>query len=148
MDKVQGGRRATGRLDLSDFSGRWSLTRAIDDRHGGQGHFVGSAVFTPDGRGLDYAETGTLSLAAGGSFAATRRYRWQAKGAEIAVFFEDGKFFHRFTPSSTAAATHFCDPDDYGVDYDFSDWPKWQSRWTVLGPRKDYTMVSCYIPEL
>lgn len=145
-DKVQGGRRAIERLELGDFAGGWSLTREIVDRRAGQGRFVGSAVFSPSSRGLDYCETGTLTLAAGGSFAATRRYHWQSEGAEIAVYFEDGRFFHRFAPSGSAAATHFCDPDDYGVAYDFSDWPRWQSRWTVVGPRKDYTMVSRYVP--
>ena len=45
-------------------------------------------------------------------------------------------------------ALHHCDPDMYNVSYDFTRWSQrkkqWRSVWTVLGPRKDYKMLSSY----
>jgi hypothetical protein len=73
---------------------------------------------------------------------AERVYLWRASGAGIEVLFDDGRPFHRIDDSAEAA--HWCDPDQYDVTYEFGRWPKWSSRWRVLGPRKDYVMVSNY----
>ena len=66
----------------------------------------------------------------------------------IAVFFADGRAFHRFVPAAdTVEADHWCDPDTYKVRYDFSRWPVWQAEWRVTGPRKDYVMQSVYTSD-
>ena len=80
-----------------------------------------------------------------GRFRAERRYLW---GPDLTVCFEDGRFFHQVPPEGGQAA-HWCDPDQYEVSYDFRAWPDWQTRWRVVGPRKDYAMVSWYrkVPE-
>ncbi len=92
-------------------------------------------------------EEGRLDLG-GASFQATRVYLWRADGDGIAVLFEDGRAFHRFTPQGAADSAHWCDPDDYRVSYDFSRWsvnrPIWTAEWRVTGPRKDYVMLSTY----
>ena len=118
------------------------MTRVIRGATGGTGHFIGAAQWRPDGDGALYVETGELVLPSG-RFAATRRYRW---GRDLSVWFDDGRFFHK-VPADGGDAAHWCDPDQYDVHYDFADWPNWQVRWQVRGPRKDYTMVSRYVPS-
>ena len=129
-------------LELWDFEGEWQITRRIEDALSGQeGQFAGAASFVRDGSGLQYSEKGLLTLG-GASMEAERVYLWRALGAGIEVLFDDGRPFHRIDDSAEAA--HWCDPDQYDVTYEFGRWPKWSSRWRVLGPRKDYVMVSNY----
>ena len=130
---------------LASFEGRWSLTRVVKDEHGGaEGHLSGVAIFTRDGADhLIYEESGTLSYANQPPMAATRRYIWVAVEEGIEVLFEDGRAFHVIESGrSMPDANHHCDPDLYHVSYDFSRWPAWSSTWRVVGPRKDYRMVS------
>ncbi len=134
-------------MKRDDFLGRWALERRISDHHSGQdGQMTGEAVFTTQGADrLIYDETGTLTLAGGTAFTATRRYLWQFGESQIAVFFADGRPFHTFVPAGHAAGTdHPCGDDFYTVRYDFTCWPDWQAVWTVTGPRKDYVSTSRY----
>lgn len=136
---------------LQDFEGDWALTRIIEDRLSeADGRLEGQARFLrrADG-GLDYVETGALILGDKPPLASTRRYIWQPAEAGIAVSFEDGAPFHvialdRLMPD----ANHHCDPDLYHVSYDFTRWggksQLWRSIWRVVGPRKDYRMLSEY----
>lgn len=133
--------------ELGDFTGRWRITRLIRDGLARQdGRFEGAASLTPDGDGLGYAEYGLLTLGTAPPMTAERRYRWSpAPGGGIAVAFADGRPFHSFAPDAGAAeASHWCDPDDYRVSYDFTRWPEWSAVWEVRGPRKDYRMESRY----
>lgn len=132
---------------LEEFAGLWRLDRTIDDHRAGVVmRLLGEARFVPSGDGLDYSESGVLTAPGAPPLQATRRYRWEPRGQGIAVLFEDGRPFHEFTPSGTVTASHWCDPDSYRVAYDFSAWPAWSSRWSVNGPRKNYTMQSRYNP--
>ena len=132
---------------LQDFIGEWTLTRTIEDRLGPPGHFTGTAVLEPDAPGLSYTETGQLTLGDGPTFQAERRYLWRANGPLIDVVFSDHRPFHRFDPNMGGEGErHYCDPDVYDVIYDFSDWPRWATTWTVTGPRKDYVMTSDFRP--
>ncbi len=128
--------------EIADFEGLWRIERSIEDRLAGQsGAFEGEAVLRPAGDHWLWSETGQLRLGAGAPFSATRRYLWRAETAgRIAVFFEDGRPFHSFDPAGRPEASHWCDPDNYRVSYDFADWPHWRATWRVRGPRKDYTM--------
>ncbi len=135
-------------LELSDFEGKWTLSRVISDlRAGVEGVLSGEAVFRrQDDETLLYEETGTLSYASQPPVAATRRYVWRAVEEGIAVMFEDGRPFHTIAlDRSMPDANHHCDPDLYHVSYDFTRWPKWRSSWRVVGPRKDYRMVSDFV---
>ncbi len=135
-------------IGLTDFTGRWRLSRQITDARGPDATFTGTATFTPDAQGLHLHEAGELRLHGQGAFQAERIYIWQQAGAEIAVFFADGRDFHRFDPNrAKVTADHWCDPDTYKVRYDFTDWPLWQAEWRVTGPRKDYVMRTQYRPE-
>ena len=136
---------------LKDFAGRWRLDRRIDDRLSGQVlTLAGEARFVPDDTGLICHESGILHRPGARPMQAERRYLWREDPAGgIAVFFADGRPFHRFDPSGGGAgveASHWCDPDDYRVRYDFSAWPVWTARWRVDGPRKSYGMQSRYDP--
>ena len=129
--------------DITDFLGRYTVTRRIDDRLAGTGAtFEGRAEIAGEGPGAVYREVGTLSIA-GKSFEAERRYLWRMDGERIAVAFEDGRPFHSFDPRRGGAAEeHLCGDDLYRGGYDLSDWPAWTLTWTVTGPRKDYTSVT------
>lgn len=131
---------------LSDFEGRWRITRRIEDaKAGGTGVFEGMAVYAPDGDGLRYDEVGELRLPDGPGMKATRRYLWREGDGALEVFFEDGRDFHRIDLSApVATAFHDCPPDWYEVSYNFTHWPEWRAIWRVRGPRKDYTMISDY----
>ncbi|WP_116082005.1 DUF6314 family protein [Tropicimonas sp. IMCC34011] len=131
--------------ELAKFEGRWSLDRSIEDRRAGQtGQFEGDAVFGAAPDGLIYREAGLLKLGQGPAMRAERRYVWREAGGGIAVAFEDGRPFHRFSDTSPEDV-HLCGSDRYEVAYDFSGWPRWTATWTVSGPAKDYTMTSRYM---
>ncbi|WP_438991204.1 DUF6314 family protein [Lentibacter sp.] len=125
---------------LSDFTGRWALSRRIVPAQGAEARFEGMAAWTAAGA---YEERGLLRVAGQPPMQAERRYRW---AADLSVYFEDGRFFHQVPPEGGATG-HWCDPDQYDVVYDFADWPRWQVRWAVLGPRKNYEMISHYSRE-
>jgi len=132
-------------MRLEAFAGDWQLERELEDlRDGRHGRFVGRAGFVPAPGGLRYREEGALTFGDGAAMTATRDYLWRDGGAGvIAVFFGDGRFFHRFLPDEPdPGGEHACPPDNYRVRYDFRRWPRWQATWRVSGPRKDYAMVS------
>jgi hypothetical protein len=134
-------------ITLNDFAGAWRLSRHIEDAlAGGTARLEGYCRFTPQDDGLLCTESGTLILPGReGGFTAERRYFWRSDPDGIAVFFDDGRFFHRFDPNAASpAADHDCAPDAYAVRYDFSDWPLWTAEWRVKGPRKDYQSRSTY----
>lgn len=125
---------------LSDFEGVWQLSRQITHAGAPPAQFDGRAVWTPTDAGMDYVETGTLVIMGQGRFTAERRYRW---APDLSVYFDDGRFFHH-VPATGGPTGHWCDPDQYDVVYDFTDWPRFQVTWEVSGPRKAYHMVSLY----
>ena len=125
---------------LADFAGNWTVARTIVPDEGAHAQFDGTAVWQPQDADLLYTETGTLRIAGAAPMQAERRYVWTA---DLHVFFDDGRFFHSVPPSG-GATEHWCDPDHYKVVYDFSEWPAFQTRWRVDGPRKAYEMVTRY----
>ncbi|MDJ0823705.1 MAG: DUF6314 family protein, partial [Paracoccaceae bacterium] len=122
-------------LALGDFEGVWRIDRQIDDRLLGRvGHFAGTATFTPDGDGLDYRETGTLTFPGLAPLSAEQRYLWRQDEQGVAVCFSDGRSFHRIPLNNrTHRAGHDCAPDRYRVRYDFAHWPDWTATWQVSG---------------
>ncbi|WP_420863784.1 DUF6314 family protein [Algirhabdus cladophorae] len=132
-------------LQLTDFIGIWQISREIEDRISRQAaQFTGQVTFTEDKDQLIYHETGRLKLLNTPPMTSERRYFWRQSDAGIAVFFDDDRPFHTFD-LATATSDHWCDPDQYNVEYGFASWPVWTAVWTVKGPRKDYTMRSSYV---
>ncbi len=124
--------------------GLWRIERTVEDRLlARRGSFAGEARFTAGEGGLIYDETGTLVFPGDVPMRAQRRYLWREDGGGIAVYFADGRPFHRIdADSDDPTDRHDCPPDLYVAAYDFTDWPHWSSRWTVTGPRKDHDIVS------
>jgi len=123
---------------LGDFAGRrWQIDRVITHEAGQRFTLRGSVAFAPDGAALRYEETGVLQ-GGGHSLNAQQSYIWREG---LAVFFDDGRFFHQIPPQGGATA-HWCPPDQYDGTYDFSDWPHWSLTWRVRGPAKAYTSVT------
>jgi hypothetical protein len=135
---------------FEQFAGKWSLTRTIEDRFSKQsGRLSGTALIEPGGfeNGYIYREEGKLSLDGAAEMEAVRVYLWAPHKRGISVHFKDGRDFHvieldRLMPD----AMHHCAPDMYHVSYDFNDWPEWSSTWRVMGPKKDYRMLTNYAP--
>ncbi|WP_223428601.1 DUF6314 family protein [Tateyamaria pelophila] len=127
---------------LRDFEGTWQIARDIRPEVGPPARFEGQGVWTPQANGLAYLERGFLTLEGVAPMQAERRYYWQH---DLSVFFEDGRFFHQ-VPAAGGQTEHWCDPDQYKVTYDFSDWPGFEVSWDVRGPRKAYRMNSRFTP--
>ncbi|MEY3002874.1 MAG: hypothetical protein RLZZ491_50 [Pseudomonadota bacterium] len=133
-------------ITLADLRGGWQLSRQIvDHRAGVTGTLTGRCDWTPDGLGLRQSEDGMLHFGSAPPMPASRVYLWRAEGHDLAVFFEDGRPFHRLGPGQWADR-HRCAPDLYDVAYAFGDWPEWTQRWRVTGPRKDLTIESRFVP--
>lgn len=136
-------------MRLAAFSGHWRIGRDIaDEAVGTTGRFTGTALFRPASEGLRYREEGVIRLGTNAPLAATREYLWVDAGEDrIELRFTDGRFFHDFDArDATPCAAHDCPPDHYRVCYDFTAWPHWQAEWRVRGPRKDYRLLSVYVP--
>jgi hypothetical protein len=130
-------------LKIEDFTGcLWAISRQIiDHTRDAKLKFIGRCEVC----GGWYQESGQMVLPHGQALSSTRRYRWDATLEGVDVHFDDGRFFHWIDLSHAAPqARHFCDPDDYAVSYEFTQWPVWTSLWKVKGPRKDYEMHSIY----
>ncbi|MEM7295720.1 MAG: DUF6314 family protein [Pseudomonadota bacterium] len=128
-------------MEHSEFKRVWLLKREITQTRGRPARFDGLARVN---RRWTYLEWGNLEVD-GADYTAGRRYQWAPVEGGFDISFEDGAPFHEMR-FARPVAQHFCAPDDYQVVYDFSDWPKWRSTWTVSGPRKDYVMSSLYAP--
>jgi len=150
---------------LEDFAGRWTLTRKIIQQNGDVFTFSGEAEFSwlngnehkseghknrgsfqEERSALAYFEKGEVIAPNGSVMPAERRYFWQQpQTGFFEVLFDDKRYFHTFS-AANPSAEHLCGDDNYVVRYDFTAWPVWRSTWQVIGPRKDYTMVSEYSP--
>jgi len=133
---------------LDDFEGRWRVARRIEDEWMGSNClFDGVVRFTPDGAGLTYSEVGELKLPKEAPIPAQRKLLWRRADDGIAVFFDDGRPFHRIAAGARVVQDwHDCEPDSYEVTYNFTRWPKWRMIWKVCGPRKDYVSISDFQP--
>ncbi|WP_170329238.1 DUF6314 family protein [Ruegeria arenilitoris] len=135
--------------NLSDFEGRWSLSRTIHDARAGQVvHAEGEAILRPAEDGLIYDEEVTLRIPGQAEMKGTRCYLWRNARDRIAVHFDDERYFHALKLGHSQSRDHHdCPPDSYDAVYDFTGWPNWSVHWTVSGPRKAYEMKTEYRPR-
>jgi len=114
-----------------------------------------------------YSEQTVLTTATGLQLRGSREYvyRYHEPKDKLAVYFvkRDESFtvdylFHRIDleiPEKSeekrpwkARSSHFCDPDNYEVSYEFyfkgTELEKWNVSYTVKGPKKDYYMSTWY----
>ena len=135
-----------GPRSLWALAGNWMLWREIRHADGRVDRLEGACTFTRSGPRLLQDETGWLETAQG-RFQATRRYVWAEAQGRLDVHFEDMRPFHTIPLGEDQPETvHLCPPDRYQVAYDFTDWPRWRTLWSVEGPRKSYEMESRFAP--
>lgn len=129
-------------LTLTDFEGRWLISRRIENAIGPDATFRGTVTFAPGHGGLVMSEAGEMVMDGQVPMQASRRYIWRTAAQGIDVFFDDGRYFHHIGTGAAPKDRHDCAPDLYQVAYDFGAWPLWSAVWHVTGPRKDYVMRS------
>lgn len=141
--------------------GRWVLSRTIHDhRSDTVGLATGRADFTAQDDRVDWTEHGRLQMDGhDGPFRrrlqlvvdlgsadpdpdpdATVTDRPDDHDRHWTVLFEDGRPLH---PWRAGPMSHRCDPDLYEGEIILGSCG-WTLRWSVLGPHKDYTMISEY----
>ncbi|WGM21606.1 DUF6314 family protein [Paenarthrobacter sp. OM7] len=133
--------------DLQAYlAGSWSVERTLLDRASGtNGTFTGVVRYSlnPDG-GLDYREDGTMHWPSH-SGPAFREYFLKpgATADSMDVFFPDGRPFHVMSFSEQGHQDkHWCDPDDYRVNYIYRGPDSFSFTWDVHGPAKDLLLES------
>lgn len=141
--------------DLARFlPGRWRVERALEDAALGTGRFRGSATFTPDGDGLEWVETGRMTL---GRYdgPARRTLRLVRDGDGWAVRFADGRPFHRLDlrqgldpgGGECCAFTHPCGADRYAGEFAVRGPDAFEIGWTVTGPAKAQRLTGRYVRD-
>ena len=129
------------------LSGRWQIERTmIDRRLSTEGSMRGEAQFRESGSCLINQERGVLSFGAHeGAAEQTYFYNFPRGTGRASVCFRDGRPFHDLDLlEGKTAVLHLCAPDRYDGRFTALDQDRWESTWTVVGPRKDLTIVSSY----
>ncbi len=133
------------------LEGTWHFTRRIS--HYGQ--MQGTATFRKapsNGNQLHYREDGQLQSNDGTSMTAFREYNYRLENGVISVYFTDQKLFHTLifdqTASDhttiTATATHLCECDTYDATYTFKIPNEFFLRYTVKGPKKEFSIETIF----
>ena len=141
----------SGEAEFSWLEGKSYIGEGyVDNGHIGKDYIVkesqGEGRAHKESRTLAYYEKGEVTAPNGSIMLAERRYFWQQPQTGLfEVLFDDKRYFHTFS-ATNPNAEHLCGDDNYVVRYDLSAWPVWRSTWQVIGPRKDYTMISEYSP--
>jgi len=123
-----------------DLVGRWRLDRSLHDRRAGTwGCLHGQLLVRASGPALRWQESGLLRWDSRVS-PATRTYLLvPAPGGGWDVLFDDGRFFHAWTPG--VRVRHECGRDVYfGLVEGSADRPR--VRWRVSGATKDLDLVT------
>ena len=126
----------------------------LDRATGTRGTFTGVVRFTPDtgladAGALCFREEGTVAWTTSGgapfTSSASREYLLRPSAAPdtMDMFFPDGRPFHRMGfGTDRNHAQHWCDPDNYSVDYTLIGPDEFRYRWDVTGPAKDQVLES------
>jgi hypothetical protein len=131
--------------DLADFlPGRWRVERALHDAALGAGRFAGTATFTPLGDGLDWEESGRMTLGRyDGPARRTLRIVPDARGWEVR--FADGRPFHRLDlRGDRCRFDHRCGPDRYAGELAVHGPDAFAIAWAVTGPAKAQRLRARY----
>ena len=120
--------------------GTWRLRRSIDDRRTGErlGAHGTLVVGREDDGLLSWREDGVLRRPTGEM--TFSRCLWLTREAPTwSVRFDDHRAFHPWSPGERV--THRCGADVYRglVEGDVAGW---RVSWLVVGPEKDYAMVT------
>jgi len=133
---------------FESFCGTWCFWRDIP----GQGRIDdGVAVFRFISPGLlHYREDGIFRLENGHISQSYREYLYALENEKIVLRFKDGTFFHGLNffltreGISAASGEHPCGADHYAALFQFHGTARFDMRYTVKGPRKDYISDTFY----
>lgn len=129
---------------LPYFCGKWSIDRDISI----YGRVHGEASFARvSGKStvLRYFEEVNLHTGKG-----HRQYLYKFENDQVNVYFDDGEnkgdLFHKLSLDSDDSATgdHLCKKDFYRCIYSFISEDSFSIQYTVVGPKKDYTIETVY----
>jgi hypothetical protein len=145
--------------DTLDFlRGCWRIERRIaDHRAGASGTFDGAARFEADSAEADSADVGGADVLAyhehgqlrfgshRGPASRSLVYRRRPDGTAD-VCFADGREFYRLDARPGAwQGHHLCGRDHYTVTGEVLDGQRFQERWRVRGPDKDYEIATMLV---
>lgn len=131
--------------DPTGLIGTWSFERVINDLEaGGTSRASGVCELSRQDAGLIlWRERATLRHA-GRELPASREMCIENDGGSWHVKFDDGRYFHPWSPSDTVV--HHCGADVYEGFVDLGDPAEtvssWQVTWRVRGPRKNLLIVT------
>lgn len=133
------------------LEGNWELKRSIPNN----GNMEGLATFTKDGADVvNYRETGIMELINGRKLMAYREYQYRYEEGKIAVFFRHnervGELLHvlKFAwegNESIATACHVCGEDTYEATYHFYGENRFNLKYRVKGPLKNYCSSTIFL---
>lgn len=129
------------------LAGSWHIDRRFDDRrHALDGTMLGEAQFSPEANALLYRERGAVTFGPYvGSAEQTHRYVFPDGAGRAFIYFGDGRPFHELDLSNgTALVSYACGDDLYEGRFVALDDDRWESRWTIAGPRKDQSILTFY----
>lgn len=118
----------------------------LDLRHSVYGALLGGASFRSAGPSLLYEENGALQFGSH-SGAAEQHYLYDFDDdpTRACVRFRDGRPFHDLDlHRGRAAVSYLCGADVYEGRFTVIDETRWQSSWTIKGPRKDQEILTHY----
>jgi hypothetical protein len=134
--------------DLGTYlPGTWRVERALEDATAGTGRFRGSATFTPAAGGIEWVETGHMTL---GSYdgPARRRLRLVHDADGWEVRFADGRPFHRLDlEGDRAGFDHPCGADRYRGELAVRGPDAFEIGWLVEGPAKAQRLTGRYVRD-
>jgi hypothetical protein len=132
---------------LDYFLGTWHVERTITDaRSDDNGTFEGIATFTRRDEHVEFEEIGVMQLGAYRGRARRRLFYRHGSGASIDVSFVDGHHFVSIDPSSgTSRDVHLCEKDRYDITTVVHSQDRFDERWRVSGPAKDYDALTLFV---
>lgn len=135
---------------LSYFLGDWKIHRVISEF----GEITGRARFRLNGerdQHLDYTETVMLPSFGEQKTNAFREYEYRMTDAGFDIFFSDGATKGQlflsfvFAQASRLTSHHLCIQDHYDAEFVFLSGDEFELSFTVVGPKKDYSIRTRFI---
>ena len=135
---------------LSYFLGDWEMHRVISEF----GEITGRATFRLNGESdqhLDYKEAVMLPRLGEQKANAFREYEYRMTDAGFDIFFSDGAtksqlfLSFAFVQASILTSHHLCIQDHYDAEFVFLSDDEFELSFTVVGPKKDYSIQTRFI---
>lgn len=138
------------------FAGEWNFKREIRYLQTNElfATAIGNAVFTKsvEPNVLLYNETGKLTLSATNTTTNFyKNYCYQFSGDHFQVYFSDSckpqalyQNYRYNAAEATPVQEHLCNADTYNTKYLFDEQNAFRQKVEVMGPRKNYSIVTLF----